>query len=71
VSAHRKFLKCASFLALLLLVAGCNGFQAQRSFSLLDLLLPGAGGILKADPPPADLDPLQSAPTFFQVKQVA
>jgi hypothetical protein len=71
VSSKGKFLKGVSFLALLLFVAGCGGFRAQRSVSLLDFLLPGAGGILKADPPPADLDPLRSAPAATQVKQIA
>jgi hypothetical protein len=45
-----------SFLALLLLVAGCGGINASKSVSPLDFFLPG---LLKADPPPTHPDPDQ------------
>jgi hypothetical protein len=71
VSSKGKFVKCASFLALLLLVAGCGGLRAEKSVSLLDLLMPGFGGFLQADPPPANPNPIQYAPAAVSVKQVA
>lgn len=67
----RKFLRCASLLALLVLVAGCSGFNVTKSVSPLDFLLPGAGSLLKADPPPADPGFVPSHPAEQHVISVA
>jgi hypothetical protein len=54
---------------MLLLVAGCSGINASKSVSPLDFFLPG---LMKADPPPSNLDPAQPIPaTTEPVKQVA
>jgi hypothetical protein len=42
-------------LALLLFLAGCGGFQGSHTVSPLSFFLPG---LLKADPPPAQVMPL-------------
>ena len=36
-----KWFRAAAFVALLVLNAGCSGIRAQKSISILDLLLPG------------------------------
>jgi len=56
---------------LLVLVAGCSGIHAQRSFSILDLLLPGVGGFIKADPPPVQPDLNHPNPSAKSVTQIA
>jgi len=66
VRSNGKLLRSASFLALLLLAAGCGGISASKSVSPLDFFMPG---LLKADPPPTHPD--QPTPTEEPVKQVA
>jgi len=56
VSSIGKLLRSVSFLALLLLVAGCGGINASKSVSPIDFLLPGMGSFLKADPAPTHPD---------------
>jgi hypothetical protein len=51
---------------MLLLVAGCSGINASKSFSPLDFFLPG---LIKADPPP--MHPDQPVPAVEPVKQLA
>jgi len=70
VSSNGKLQRSVSFLALLLLVAGCGGINASKSVSPLDFFLPG---LLKADPPPSHSDPDQLKPsvTPVPVTQVA
>jgi hypothetical protein len=68
VSSNGKLLRSASFLALLLLVAGCGGINASKSVSPLDFFLPG---LIKADPPPVAPDSDQLTPAVIPVKQVA
>jgi hypothetical protein len=43
-----KWFRAAALVALLALSAGCSGIRAQKSISILDLLLPG---ITKNDAP--------------------
>jgi len=66
VSSNGKLLRILSYLAMLLLVAGCSGINASKSVSPLDFFLPG---LLKADPPPSN--PGQPMPAAEPVKQVA
>jgi len=61
--------RCASFLALLLLVAGCGGLNVGKSISPLDFLLPGAGSFLKTTPAQPDLN--QPIPSQKSVTQTA
>jgi hypothetical protein len=60
-------LQFVSYLAMLLLVAGCSGINASKSVSPLDFFLPG---LIKADPPPTHPDSAQPTATE-PVKQVA
>ena len=67
----RKFAQRTPLLALLILVSGCSGFNITKSLSPLDFLLPGAGSLLKADPPPADPNFVPSNPAEQRVILVA
>ena len=71
MSPIRNLLRCASLLALLVLVAGCSGFNLTKSWSPIDLLLPGAGSLLKADPAPAEPGFVPSNPAEQHVILVA
>jgi hypothetical protein len=51
VKFSSKYIPLVVVLALALPCAGCGGFQASRSVSPLDFILPG---ILKADPAQPD-----------------
>jgi len=66
VRLNGKLLRFASYLALLLLVAGCGGINASKSVSPLSFFLPG---LMKADPPPTHPD--QPMPAADPAKQVA
>jgi hypothetical protein len=69
MSPIRKFVRCAPVLALLVLGAGCGGFNVTKSVSPLDFLLPGAGSFLKANPAQPELN--QPIPTDKSVIQIA
>jgi hypothetical protein len=71
MSVTRKFLRSLSIATLLLLMAGCSGITAKKDFSILDLLLPGAGGFIKADPPRVEPDLNHPNPSQKSVTQIA
>ena len=71
MSPTRKLLQLVSFLALLLLVAGCGGFNARETVSPIDFLLPGAGGLIKADPAPVHPDSDRPNPAEKPLTQLA
>jgi len=71
VSSTRKILRCAPLLAFLLLGAGCGGFNVGKSFSPIDLLLPGAGGLIKADPQPIQPGLDEPKPSEKPVTEIA
>jgi hypothetical protein len=71
MSPARKLRHSMSLLALLLLMTGCGGFSASKSISPIDFLLPGAGGLIKADPVPAHPDSDHPIPVEKPVVQVA
>jgi len=51
VRLNWNFLCLAVLAALVLASAGCSGINGSQSVSPLDFFLPGAGHLLKADPP--------------------
>jgi hypothetical protein len=51
VRLNWSFLRLALLAALPLAGAGCSGVNSSQSVSPLDFFLPGAGHMLKADPP--------------------
>ena len=71
MSPVRKFARRAPLLALAVLVAGCSGLNLTKSWSPIDLLLPGAGSLLKADPTPAEPGFVPSNPAEQHVILVA
>jgi hypothetical protein len=66
VRLNWKILRFITCTALLLLGAGCSGINMSKSISPATFLLPG---LLKADPPPAEPNPV--LPAEEHVKEVA
>jgi hypothetical protein len=48
---NRNLLRLAMLAVVVLGAAGCSGIHQSGSVSPLDFFLPGAGHLLKADPP--------------------
>jgi len=71
VKISKKCARGIAFLALLLVMTGCGGFHAQKSFSILDVLLPGVGSLIKADPVPVQPDLNHPNPSAISVTQTA